>query len=161
MKGHIFLGDVNPANKPFYLTCLKSHTMPDKKEFAELIRSGYDFKGESFQIGAAMFGGELIPDSIVRLPLKTMNRHGLIAGATGTGKTKTLQVISEGLSNASVPVMMMDIKGDLSGIAAAGVVNDKITERCSKMGMKYKPACLSRGIDEPQRREGCSFACYR
>jgi DNA helicase HerA-like ATPase len=139
LKGHIFLGDVNPANKPFYLTCLKSHTMPDKKEFVELIRSGYDFKGESFQIGAAMFGGELIPDSIVRLPLKTMNRHGLIAGATGTGKTKTLQVISEGLSNASVPVMVMDIKGDLSGIAAAGVVNDKITERCSKMDIKYEP----------------------
>ncbi len=113
--------------------------MPDKKEFADLIRSGYDFKGESFQIGAAMFGGELIPGSVVKLPLKTMNRHGLIAGATGTGKTKTLQVISEGLSNASVPVMVMDIKGDLSGIAAAGVLNDKIAERCNKMGIKYEP----------------------
>jgi DNA helicase HerA-like ATPase len=74
------------------------------------------------------------------LPLKTMNRHGLIAGATGTGKTKTLQVISEALSDASVPVVLMDIKGDLSGIAAAGSVNDKITDRCQKIGIEYKPA---------------------
>ena len=57
-----------------------------------------------------------------------MNRHGLIAGATGTGKTKTLQMLAEGLSNASVPVLLMDIKGDLSGIAAKGGVNEKITE---------------------------------
>ena len=62
-----------------------------------------------------------------------MNRHGLIAGATGTGKTKTLQMISECLSDASVPVVLMDIKGDLSGIAAAGAVNDKITERYQKL----------------------------
>ncbi len=63
-----------------------------------------------------------------------MNRHGLIAGATGTGKTKTLQVIAEALSDASVPVLLMDIKGDLSGIAAAGVENDKIKERLAIIG---------------------------
>ena len=68
-----------------------------------------------------------------------MNRHGLIAGATGTGKTKTLQMISEFLSDASVPVLLMDIKGDLSGIAAAGLVNDKITERYQKLNIEYKP----------------------
>ena len=68
-----------------------------------------------------------------------MNRHGLIAGATGTGKTKTLQVIAEGLSDASVPVLLMDIKGDLSGIAAPGVMNDKIKERYAKIGLTYDP----------------------
>ncbi len=69
-----------------------------------------------------------------------MNRHGLIAGATGTGKTKTLQVICECLSDASVPVLVMDIKGDFSGIAALGTLNDRITERYQKMDMEYNPA---------------------
>src|SRR5690606_11751985 len=64
----------------------------------------------------------------------------LIAGATGTGKTKTLQVIAEGLSNASVPVLLMDIKGDLSGIAEAGNMNDRIEERVQHIGIDYKPA---------------------
>jgi len=71
-----------------------------------------------------------------------MNRHGLIAGATGTGKTKTLQLISEYLSDNSVPVLLMDIKGDLSGIAAAGEPNDKITERCQKLSVQYKPSAF-------------------
>ena len=71
-------------------------------------------------LGKAMFGGELIAEAEVRAPLKMMNRHGLVSGATGTGKTKTLQVLAEALSDASVPVLLMDIKGDLSGIAAAG-----------------------------------------
>ena len=69
-----------------------------------------------------------------------MNRHGLIAGATGTGKTKTLQMISEMLSDNSVPVLLMDIKGDLSGIASEGSVNDKVKERYAKLNMAYKPA---------------------
>jgi DNA helicase HerA-like ATPase len=69
-----------------------------------------------------------------------MNRHGLIAGATGTGKTKTLQVLAEGLSDASVPVLLMDVKGDLSGIAASGEINEKISQRVGKMGLEYKPS---------------------
>lgn len=116
--------------------------MPDQSAFSQLINSGYTFKGESFRIGTAMLNGEVVPDSAISLPLKTMNRHGLIAGATGTGKTKTLQLIAEGLSNASVPVLLMDIKGDLSGIAAAGIENDKIKERIQKMGIEYKPAAF-------------------
>ena len=72
-----------------------------------------------------------------------MNRHGLISGATGTGKTKTLQMISEALSDNSVPVVLMDIKGDLSGIAASGVLNDKITERCSHLNITYSPSSFS------------------
>ena len=78
----------------------------------------------------------------VHIPLRMMNRHGLIAGATGTGKTKTLQLISEALSDASVPVLLMDIKGDLSGIAAAGVENDKIKERMGKIGGQWQPAAF-------------------
>lgn len=108
--------------------------------FEELLESSYTFKGESILLGCAVLNAAPVQGSKVNLPLKTMNRHGLIAGATGTGKTKTLQLIAESLSNASVPVMMMDIKGDLSGIGAAGVANDKINERCTHIGISYKPS---------------------
>ena len=110
-----------------------------KEQFIQQIQSGYTFKGETIQIGAAMLNGEVIAECAISLPLKTFNRHGLIAGATGTGKTKTLQTIAEGLSDASVPVLLMDIKGDLSGIAASGTINDKISERYNKLGLTYKP----------------------
>jgi DNA helicase HerA-like ATPase len=116
--------------------------MPDKAQFSRLIKDGYAYKGESFIIGAAMLNGEVMPESPISLPLKTMNRHGLIAGATGTGKTKTLQLIAEGLSNASVPVLLMDIKGDLSGIAAAGAENNKIKDRIQKLGLQYQPSAF-------------------
>ena len=114
--------------------------MADQAKFLEAIKSGYTFKGEAPAIGVAMLDGAVVPGANIVLPLKTMNRHGLIAGATGTGKTKTLQVISECLSDASVPVLLLDIKGDLSGIGAAGTVNDKVTGRYQNLGMPYKPA---------------------
>lgn len=110
-----------------------------KEQFIEQIKAGYTFKVECIQLGAAMLNGEVIADCAINLPLKTLNRHGLIAGATGTGKTKTLQTIAEGLSDASVPVLLMDIKGDLSGIAAQGAVNEKIIERYQKIGLDYNP----------------------
>ncbi len=113
--------------------------MADKKVFIEAIKTGYSFKGESVQIGAGVLDGEVVPEAGIFLPLKTMNRHGLIAGATGTGKTKTLQMISEFLSDASVPVLLLDIKGDLSGIAAPGSSNDKIVDRYQKLNLAYKP----------------------
>ncbi|HET6768895.1 MAG TPA: helicase HerA-like domain-containing protein, partial [Chitinophagaceae bacterium] len=75
--------------------------MPDKAKFSEAIKTGYTFKGEAYKIGCGLLDGEVIEEAAVLLPLKTMNRHGLIAGATGTGKTKTLQVLSEILSDAS------------------------------------------------------------
>ncbi len=114
--------------------------MLDSETFLDVVKSGYSFKGESFKIGAAMLDGNVVPGADVFLPFKTLNRHGLIAGATGTGKTKTLQVLAEGLSDASIPVLLMDIKGDLSGIAAAGAVNDKITDRSQKLNIEFKPA---------------------
>ena len=116
--------------------------MATRDEFLQKIKEGYSFKADSVQIGTGMLNGEVIPGANVILPLKTMNRHGLIAGATGTGKTKTLQLISEYLSDNSVPVLLMDIKGDLSGIAAAGVANDKTSERCQKLNIQYKPAAF-------------------
>ena len=76
---------------------------------------------------------------ILKFLLSTINRHGLIAGATGTGKTKTVQVFAEALSDKSIPVLLMDIKGDLSGIAAEGKANSKIEERHSKIGIPYQP----------------------
>lgn len=114
--------------------------MSDTSQFLQAIKDGYTFKGEAAKIGVAMLNGDVVQGADIFLPLKTMNRHGLIAGATGTGKTKTLQVISEVLSDNSVPVLLMDIKGDLSGIAASGTVNDKLTERYQKLGLTYTPA---------------------
>lgn len=111
-----------------------------KEEFVEKIKSGYTFKGESVMLGAAMLNGEVISDARISLPLATMNRHGLIAGATGTGKTKTLQVISELLSDAGVPVLLLDIKGDLSGLARPGAANEKINARYQLLGVPYVPA---------------------
>src|SRR5579863_3297305 len=106
----------------------------NKDAFLQAVTAGYSFKSEYVKIGIGMLDGQPVDGAVISLPLKTMNRHGLIAGATGTGKTKTLQMITESLSDASVPVLVMDIKGDLSGLGAAGMVNDKITDRCKKIG---------------------------
>lgn len=111
--------------------------MNKKEEFFRQMTEGYICKGDHLILGGAMLDGEAIPDVHIRVPLKTMNRHGLIAGATGTGKTKTLQVISEQLSEKGVPVLVMDIKGDLSGIAKPGEENPFITERHAKINLPY------------------------
>lgn len=128
--------------------------MENKSAFIEKVKAGYTFKGESVQIGAAMLDGEVLSEAVVNLPLKTMNRHGLIAGATGTGKTKTLQMISEFLSDASVPVLLMDIKGDLSGIAATGSENDKVKDRYQKLNIAYKPSSFPAELMTLSGKEG-------
>ncbi len=112
--------------------------MSKQEEFKSIIEKGYTFKGDSIMLGGAMIEGEVLTGSLVKLPLKMMNRHGLIAGATGTGKTKTLQVIAEQLSAKSVPVLLMDIKGDLSGIAVASEGHPKIDERHAKIGFPFE-----------------------
>ena len=109
----------------------------DKKTFIEKIKNSYTFKGESILIGSAILGEDYETGCQVRLPLKTFNRHGLIAGATGTGKTKTLQVIMESLSDAGVPVLAMDIKGDLSGLGAEGDNNPIVEKRTKMIGMEW------------------------
>lgn len=113
--------------------------MAKKDSFIEEIKNGYSFKGEKLKIGAAILDGEVLPEAEIFLPLATMNRHGLVVGATGSGKTKSFQMIAEGLSDASVPVLLMDIKGDLSGIGASGILNDKIKDRYQQLKMDYKP----------------------
>jgi uncharacterized protein len=113
--------------------------MANQEQFLQAVKDGYSFKSETIKIGRAVLEGKPVEGADVFLPLKTFNRHGLIAGATGTGKTKSLQMISEGLSDASVPVLLLDIKGDLSGIAAAGTPNDKLLERAKVLGIDYKP----------------------
>jgi DNA helicase HerA-like ATPase len=111
--------------------------MNDKEKFVEEISSSYSFEGDYITLGGAIYEGECINNLFVNIPLKTLNRHGLIAGATGTGKTKTLQIITEQLSSKSVPVLVMDVKGDLSGIAKPGTFNPKIEERQQKIGLQY------------------------
>ncbi|MBK9046479.1 MAG: DUF853 family protein [Bacteroidetes bacterium] len=110
-----------------------------KDKFIESVNVGYTCKGDYIVLGGGVLNGESVPGVHVKIPLKTLNRHGLIAGATGTGKTKTLQGLVEALSRKGVPCLLMDIKGDLSGVAASGEPNPKIDERHQKIGMPWLP----------------------
>jgi DNA helicase HerA-like ATPase len=112
--------------------------MARNDDFFKHIQEGNTNKGEFITLGAAMLDGETITDAFVNIPLKTLNRHGLIAGATGTGKTKTLQVLAENLSEKGIPVLLMDIKGDLSGLAEPSLGHAKIEERHTKIGIPFE-----------------------
>lgn len=114
--------------------------MSQQEKFLQHITEGYTFKGASLDLGGAMLDGECVPGAIVKLPLRTINRHGLIAGATGGGKTKTLQILAEHFSENGIPSLLMDIKGDLSGIAVPGESNAKIVDRHSKIGLPFTPS---------------------
>src|SRR6266540_3355330 len=95
--------------------------------FADMLTAGYGFTDPAVTLGAALENsGAVHPEPKIKIPLAMMNRHGLIAGATGTGKTKTLQLLAEQLSAQGVPVFAADIKGDLSGISQPGVSSDKL-----------------------------------
>ncbi|MCB9082217.1 MAG: DUF853 family protein [Lewinellaceae bacterium] len=113
--------------------------MTSKDKFVQTMSEGYTFKGECMVLGGAMIDGECQTNTLVKAPLRMFNRHGLISGATGTGKTKTLQVIAEQLSGAGVPTLLMDVKGDLSGIAMTSPGHPKIDERHQKIGIPYTP----------------------
>jgi len=109
-------------------------------DFASVMESGYSFDGETLLLGAPLLDGKVAAAARVRVPLAMMNRHGLIAGATGTGKTKTLQGLAEQLSAAGVPVFLADLKGDLSGLAAPGESDARVLERVKAIGTPFTPA---------------------
>jgi hypothetical protein len=113
--------------------------MSKTEDFFNYITEGNKTKGDFIPIGAAILDGNTVTGAHVKIPLKTMNRHGLIAGATGTGKTKSLQVFAENLSDKGIPVLLMDIKGDLSGLAEPSPGHPKIDERHEKIGLPFEP----------------------
>ncbi|MGN9908029.1 helicase HerA-like domain-containing protein [Phytohabitans sp. LJ34] len=134
-------------------------------DLAGQVRDGYAFEGAALELGALVVDDRGDPEAKVRIPLGMLNRHGLVAGATGTGKTKTLQVIAEQLSAAGVPVFLVDIKGDVSGMSAPGSPNEKISARAADIGQDWQPAAFpvefyalgGRGTGIPVRATITSF----
>jgi hypothetical protein len=112
----------------------------NKEQFITAINTSYSPKGASIYLGAGIFNNEVVAEAKVNLPLRMMNRHGLVTGATGSGKTRTLQLLAEQLSAAGVAVFMPDMKGDISGIAKAAVANEKIEERSKLLNVNYEPS---------------------
>ena len=108
--------------------------------FHDAMAQGYGFTEPTIVLGGPMLGADVLTDVKVQAPLSMMNRHGLVAGATGTGKTKTLQIIAGELSDAGVPSFIADVKGDVTGIAQPGdPTNPKVQERATQLGWTYKP----------------------
>ncbi len=132
---------------------------------AQQIAAGYVVEGQALELGAVVIDGKTDPTAQIRIPLATVNRHGLVAGATGTGKTKTLQVIAEQLSAAGVPVLMADVKGDLSGLSKPGEGGDKVTARAKESGDDWQATAFpvdflslgTKGIGVPVRATIASF----
>jgi DNA helicase HerA-like ATPase len=132
---------------------------------AQQIAAGYAVQGQALELGAVVVDGTCDPTAQVRIPLATVNRHGLVAGATGTGKTKSLQVMAEQLSAAGVPCLMADVKGDLSGLSQPGVANDKTEQRAKDTGDNWTPTAFpveflslgTKGIGVPVRATISSF----
>ena len=104
----------------------------------DAARAAFPPAANTVTLGAVVYNGECDPEPLVTIPISMMNRHGLIAGATGTGKTRTLQLIAEQLSAAGVPVFVADIKGDLSGLGAAGPSSDRVATRAKETGYNWK-----------------------
>ncbi|HDZ06522.1 hypothetical protein LCGC14_0052970 [marine sediment metagenome] len=128
--------------------------MAGTEDFLDHIEKGYTTKGDYINMGAAILNGEAVKNAFVKIPLKTLNRHGLIAGATGTGKTKTLQVLAENLSEKGIPVLLMDLKGDLSGLAQPSPGHAKIDERHEKIGFPFKASSFPVEILSLSEQEG-------
>src|ERR1700712_5674079 len=102
------------------------------------VSPGYAFEGPALELGGLMVDATTLSGVPIRIPLAMLNRHGLVAGATGTGKTKTLQLLAEQLSGSGVPVFAADIKGDLSGLSVPGADNPKVVERAASVGQQWK-----------------------
>jgi uncharacterized protein len=109
------------------------------EKFKEQVQTAYTFTGKNLMLGGAVYDKTPVTGTAISIPLSTVNRHGLIAGATGTGKTKSIQRFAEALSEQGVNVLLMDIKGDISGISKAGVQNEKIAERMKMIGAPWNP----------------------
>jgi len=132
---------------------------------ARQIADGYEVKGQALELGTVVVDGKTDSTAQIRIPLATVNRHGLVAGATGTGKTKTLQLIAEQLSAAGVPVLMADVKGDLSGLSRPGQSSDKVSERAKETGDNWEATAFpvdflslgTNGIGVPVRATIASF----
>jgi uncharacterized protein len=132
---------------------------------AQQIAAGYAVQGQALELGTVVVDGSTDPAAQIRIPLATVNRHGLVAGATGTGKTKTLQLIAEQLSTAGVPVLMADVKGDLSGLSRPGQSSDKTSARAKETGDNWEPSAFpvdflslgTKGIGVPVRATIASF----
>jgi DNA helicase HerA-like ATPase len=140
-------------------------SIPVQKAFRESIEAGYALAEPSITMGGAMHDGELVAQPHVAVALSMLNRHGLVAGATGTGKTKTLQLMAGQLSKAGVPVFIADIKGDLTGMSAPGdATNAKVVERMASLGVPFTPSghpveflSLSGSLGAPVRATVSSF----
>jgi Cdc6-like AAA superfamily ATPase len=118
-------------------------TLPDatpsggvEDPIAAAVAKGYAFEGSALELGRLMLDADRLTDVPVRVPLAMLNRHGLIGGATGTGKTRTLQLLAEQLSAQGVPVFAADVKGDLSGLAQPGQGGEKLTARAASLGQQ-------------------------
>ena len=111
--------------------------MGNQTKFIEKVSASYNPKGAFIFLGAGLLEGDVLAGAKVNLPLKMMTRHGLIAGATGTGKTRTLQLIAEQLSDAGVPVFLLDVKGDLSGLHQPGESNPALAERGNALSVGF------------------------
>ncbi|MEO3937674.1 helicase HerA-like domain-containing protein [Dermatophilaceae bacterium Soc4.6] len=127
------------SSTPQDAVVLPATALPDQ---VAQIAAGYAFAGPSLDFGAAVLDGAAFPTAPVRIPLGVLNRHGLVAGATGTGKTKTLQLMAEQLSAQGVPVFLADIKGDLSGLAAAGEPSARTAARAADVGQQWVGAAF-------------------
>lgn len=108
-------------------------------ETLDELRARFAFEEPAIDLGRPIIKEAVFPDFPIRIPLRMMNRHGLIAGSTGTGKTRTLQLLAEGLSRNGVPTFLADVKGDLAGMSKPGEVTDRVTERASSLGETFKP----------------------
>ena len=123
-------GDGDPAAPPSAASA----------EFTARVTKAYATEGGALALGRAVFADEVLADAIVQIPIAMMNRHGLIAGATGTGKTVTVQLLAEQLAAAGVAVFAADMKGDMSGLLQPGVHNERIDERIAALGIDWEPA---------------------
>src|SRR5687768_7719278 len=107
--------------------------------FDETYKSAYSFTDPAIDVGHVLREGSPTADLPIRIPLRMMNRHGMIAGSTGTGKTRTLQLLAEGLSRAGVPVFLADVKGDLAGMALPGEASERLVARATGVGRTHTP----------------------